>query len=363
MTRLPSSSSSSSSSLHLYITPPAAHPRPRGPGGGSSLGWCSWRRSPLWRWRCRWWWSWTGCRCRRSHGPGTSGHSSGQCGVPLEGRKRRRRRRGFKREEMREDKRKHKGVAEGQRERGMGRKKRRENVRFIARQLRSAFIIHSVLFCPRCPGKCGEKHTSSRLSEIFCLNSSRKSVWFWFKTKFAPAPALISHLSRATWHLWDRNKGEMTETLVTLTLIIRYIQEPRCIVGDRYVFVILWPRVHSSDPPSRWHHHYITTLYYQIFEKKWEDCFWDNRSGGARTRREGTHFHASQRSFYWQEIRLFRCVWSNERRWLLILSSARLRERRGARRADLQTLSRIIITFRPQSWERDESQRQALEKR
>lgn len=72
---------------------------------------------------------------------------------------------------MREDKRKHRGKAKRQKGMKDGEEKRRENVRFITRQLRSAFIIHSVLFCPRRPGKCGEKHTSSRLSEIFCLNS------------------------------------------------------------------------------------------------------------------------------------------------------------------------------------------------
>ena len=255
MTCLPSSSS-----LHLYITPPAAHPHPHGPGGGSSRGWCSWRRSPLWRWRCRWWWSWTGCRCRRSHGPGTSGHSSGQCGVPLQGGGRREEEE--EREEMREDKRKHRGAAKRQKGAKDGEEKRRENVRFIARQLRSAFIIHSVLFCPRRPGKCGEKHTSSRLSEIFCLNSEAcKMSDFWFKAKFTSAPAPISHLW-ATWHLWDRNKGEMAETLVTLTTQVHL--RNRSALWEAGMFCHpatshsqLQAPVVNNTAGNCWHHHYI----------------------------------------------------------------------------------------------------------
>lgn len=78
MTALPSAS-------RTPFTNPAAHPRLRVLRGGSSRGWCSWQRIPLWRWRCQWWWSWTGCLCRRSLGPGTSGHSICQCEGPLGG--------------------------------------------------------------------------------------------------------------------------------------------------------------------------------------------------------------------------------------------------------------------------------------
>lgn len=183
MTALPSAS-------RTPFTNPAAHPRLRVLRGGSSRGWCSWQRIPLWQWRCQWWWSWTGCPCRRSLGPGTSGHSICQCEGPLGGE----------------------GGWEEYGQRG-GRKKRRCQLHHSSPDQRVFFLSYTSLVIVG--------NITWHQLNLLKSGMEPKIEKFWFRfrktrvcseqIKFGAdlLSATICHLSGVMWHLRGRNKGEM----------------------------------------------------------------------------------------------------------------------------------------------------------